>query len=37
MGWYLMIKNGNFSIKSYVLAIHYKRLNEVILTDRHNI
>ena len=37
VGRYEIIKNGYFSIKSYVLTIYYKRLNEVILKDSHNI
>ena len=29
--------NGNFSIKSYVVAIYKNRLAEAILIDSHNI
>ena len=32
-GWCLTKKNGNFSIKSHAVAIHYNRLAEAILID----
>ena len=32
-----MITSGNFSIKSYVVAIFKNRLSEAILFDSHNI